>query len=140
MFSLDNLSSDVFQDTLFIRPDAPPDQRVEIVTIPLDVVPKDTLLIKDDLAVGRLVQPVNATLSPDGKYALFAVQEEKILDVALYIYDIERNVCGRVNLDVPDVDSWSLTLEKSFHWLSNNRVLIGLKGLSEVCRLYELKF
>ena len=144
LYSLDSLTGDVFQKTLFIRPDAPPDQRLEIVAIPPDAAPGDMRPLIDDLDEERLVQPVSGTLSPDGQYAFFATQN-KNLGAALYVYDIERNVCGRVNLNALDMDSKAFMLysflkrhqTQSFLWLGNNRVLLSIGGVS---RLYEFQF
>jgi len=143
LFSLDNLSNDVFQETLFIRPDMPPDQRLIMISISPDATPEDTQPLRVDLYAGQLIQPVNGTLSPDGQYAMFAIKDFD-LNAALYVYDIERNICGRVNLDAlgeytsvfiryKTPNDYSL---QGFHCLGNNRVLLAI---GDEYRLYELK-
>jgi len=142
LFSLDDLESGMFRNTMFIRPDAPPEARLETITIPADATIESIQYIRDEIAASQIVQPVNAALSPDGRYAMLAVQEAGI-EAALYLYDIEKGICGRVDISALNVvKNFALYASpvnidnRGIRWADNNRILLNIDG---EYRVYELR-
>lgn len=142
LFSLDELSSDIFQTTLFVRLSASADKRVEIVTIAANATPVTEQTLMSELEAEEIAQPVGAALSPSGRYMLLPLQSAGIGE-KLCIFDIDKRVCGYIDLSQLSTSEGPFAQYSAFNtprqcgirWADHNRILLNANGQN---RLYEL--
>ncbi len=141
MLTLDSLSGEAFKHCLLIRPDSTPAQRLMQADL-ADVVDAHTLGFRQN-ALDGLERPVNAALSPEGRYLLLTVHAGKGV-TRLYLYDAVSGVLGKVDLSESGAGEQSFlgmreTPKSNMHrgliWLGNNRLLVGIHGKYRVFEL-----
>jgi len=153
LFATDKLIPDVFDKMTVIQPDVPPQQRLREISLPTGALDESFRYLMEEMDRTQSVVPVNAMLSPDGRYALILTGDAHNHDehgaAVLYVYDIEKQMCGRLILNDNLLVNNLAYLGESYHssrssgfiqyshglmWAANNRVLLFKDGSY---RVYE---
>jgi len=143
IFSPGELNGDFFQQMTVIRPDAPAEERLDVLSMLENATLESIIELGRMMEASRSFSPYNAALSPDGRYALLAVREDYESEPMLFLYDTETEICGRIDISALNLDgelfaTYASPLNNNHRgilWVDNNRILLDIDG---VYKLFEL--
>lgn len=114
--ALDELNAESFSVPYHIDPASSADQR----------------LTDQPQSEGAFV-PIAAAFSPDARYAaLYGTLPDQ--QPALYVVDVETNVCGQVSLQA-NVDNIDVGSRFEIQWVEGNRLLVQIGETAQICTL-----